>query len=342
MSEASSPLGDEALNPATLAKQLEELASRLGEIAPEGGDAATQKALQIGPDALKSVSDALRGMSPAFEASRPRAVAAQEQRLSTLLSCIAGGARELEEAGNRLAKEVHERANDVEAIAEMPPGKPLVARLQRVAADMEEAARDLGSCLDVAGEQVDRAGRRVTPPQGADEAAAEPALRDPKAGLYTRAALDERLQLAIATGPFRGPWGLLRIDIDELGGIHERYGRAAADALLVEIAEIVKERLEKACDNAFLARGKGEAFIAIVPGTLVEATRVGEAMREAVGASRWALNGAPDGSLVRTTVSVGVTVYTRGDAAASLLGRAEKAAGRARKEGGDRVVGLKP
>jgi diguanylate cyclase (GGDEF)-like protein/putative nucleotidyltransferase with HDIG domain len=165
-----------------------------------------------------------------------------------------------------------------------------------------------------------------------DAPRAEPAPTglDALTGLPGRAALigeaDRVLAARRATGR---PTALLALDVDGMAALDAQLGRAAGDALLQRVGEILS-RHTRASD--VVARAGSDRFLVLLPDLDAgEAVRMAERLRAAAGQSL-----LPGTSF---TLSVGVAVLGGPDATAeALVEGAERARGEAKAAGRDRVV----
>lgn len=156
---------------------------------------------------------------------------------------------------------------------------------------------------------------------------------DPLTGLANRRALDERLAFLLgqARRAYR-PLALLLIDADHFKRVNDRFGHAAGDAVLVELARRIGAK--RTTDLA--ARFGGEEFCLLLPDTdRPGAAVVAEALRAAVVATPI----ETVAGTVRVTVSVGVAVSTPETIDADmLLGAADQALYAAKRGGRDQIA----
>ncbi len=127
---------------------------------------------------------------------------------------------------------------------------------------------------------------------------------------------------------------LVLIDIDNFKHLNDRYGHAIGDAVLCEVARVMKRIVR---ESDVLARYGGEEF-ALIPGQtdLEGAVGLAEKIRVAVAENVVAVEDDGGSSKASVTVSIGVAEYS-GDSRA-LFNAADRALYRAKGAGKDCVV----
>jgi diguanylate cyclase (GGDEF)-like protein/PAS domain S-box-containing protein len=154
------------------------------------------------------------------------------------------------------------------------------------------------------------------------------ALHDDLTGLPNRAALSEYLDYALRRRTPQ-PCAALFIDLDNFKTVNDRFGHAAGDDLLVDVAKQVRANLR---EGDIAARVGGDEFVVVCELDAVEhAFGVGERIRLAI---QQGLDDASPASGV--TASVGVAVARAGDDPDALIRRADAAAYIAKRSGKSR------
>jgi diguanylate cyclase (GGDEF)-like protein/PAS domain S-box-containing protein len=98
------------------------------------------------------------------------------------------------------------------------------------------------------------------------------------------------------------------VDIDHFKCLNDRFGHLAGDLVLQAFSQLAGQEL-RGCDVCF--RYGGEEFVVVLPSTtLDEGLAVMERLREAWAAVEVS---APDGSAIRSTVSIGLSRYALDD-----------------------------
>ncbi|MBL0927118.1 MAG: diguanylate cyclase [Phycisphaerales bacterium] len=168
------------------------------------------------------------------------------------------------------------------------------------------------------------------------------AMIDALTGLGSRRSLERSLERELALAARTGaPVGVLAIDPDGLSRLNDAEGHAFGDAVLRELARVIRSSLrisDVPCRN-------GSGFAVVLPNTdAAGAAVVGERIRAGLEAARW-----PRKPAARVTASFGAVSGVvgaddvRGPGGVAALARgwldsAERAMAAARAGGGNRVV----
>jgi diguanylate cyclase (GGDEF)-like protein len=159
------------------------------------------------------------------------------------------------------------------------------------------------------------------------------ALVDGLTGLANRrrseSALDEEIVRASRLG---GELTLAILDIDHFKEVNDRYGHAAGDSVLKELALVLVNSLRE-IDTA--GRWGGEEFALILPGTdLAGGARLCERIRQTLAGRRIPIE---DGMAISITASFGVANFERTGSRERLLAAADEALYLAKRSGRNRV-----
>ncbi|HEY1363798.1 MAG TPA: GGDEF domain-containing protein [Xanthobacteraceae bacterium] len=130
-----------------------------------------------------------------------------------------------------------------------------------------------------------------------------------------------------------GPVSVLLFDLDHFKSINDRFGHAIGDEALRLFAATASTTM-RASD--VVARFGGEEFVAVLPGSLADATVAAERVRSAFETAAGTVAGRP----LRATVSIGAASAAACADVGSLLAAADSALYRAKLNGRNRVEGV--
>ena len=118
---------------------------------------------------------------------------------------------------------------------------------------------------------------------------------------YNRRYLDEQLSRELARSHrYNRPLSLVIFDVDSFSRVNEDFGHLAGDALLAQLAGLVKRNIRR---EDVIARSSGEEFAFILPETDAKHSRnFAEKIRRLVEASTFTF----EGTQLRCTVSLGI------------------------------------
>jgi len=163
---------------------------------------------------------------------------------------------------------------------------------------------------------------------------AEAQRRDPLTGLYNRGYLDLTLRREFqAAIKARWPLSLVFVDLDRFEQIHETYGRAAGDSVIVTIAKTI---LSVARDTDCVARYGGEEFVIVLPG--LQSPGADTFCARLIARLSDTLHPL-GGAMIAVTASVGLATHTPGkplQRASDLIDAAQRALTVAKNADGER------
>lgn len=163
------------------------------------------------------------------------------------------------------------------------------------------------------------------------------AVTDPLTGLYNRRYAQPRLAaIAERAHACGSAFAVMVIDLDRFKQVNDRWGHAAGDAVLVEVAQRLSLNLRPA---DLVSRIGGEEFLVILPESgASEARHIAERLRHAIEKPPVAL---PGGETLQITVSIGLAVQDSAQAAipaADLVDMADQALLCAKSRGRNQVI----
>jgi two-component system, cell cycle response regulator len=137
---------------------------------------------------------------------------------------------------------------------------------------------------------------------------------DALTGAYNKRYAEDALRRSVADARSRGgAFSMVLFDIDHFKKINDTWGHAAGDAVLKEIAEVVRGQLR---ESDVLCRVGGEEFAILLAGTSVASARgAAEFIRGAVEMTDFMF----EGKRIPVTVSLGVAVLEPSDESSEAL-----------------------
>jgi diguanylate cyclase (GGDEF)-like protein len=164
----------------------------------------------------------------------------------------------------------------------------------------------------------------------------EASLTDPLTGLRNRRFLEQSIaaDLELASRG-HGDLVVLLLDLDHFKSVNDTYGHAAGDAVLTELADILRTTF-RASD--YVVRWGGEEFLIVVRFVdRASAPELAEKLRAVIAAHAFEL---PDGTILQRTCSIGFAVWpTRDETFEQVVDRADAALYAAKRGGRNACVG---
>ncbi len=159
---------------------------------------------------------------------------------------------------------------------------------------------------------------------------------DPLTGVFNRRFFDDYLLNELARASRHGSaLSIAMIDVDHFKQFNDRYGHAAGDRALCQVARSLESAIRQ---SDLIARYGGEEFVVILrESSAAHAMERVEYIRRAIAAESLWLN---DGTVERITVSAGVASWPQdGETPLELLAEADRRLFDAKRTGRNRVVG---
>ncbi len=146
--------------------------------------------------------------------------------------------------------------------------------------------------------------------------------------IYNRHSFYDILQKYFTSASKISHMTLLMLDIDHFKVVNDKYGHLTGDAVLKEIALIIKKNIRK---NDIFARWGGEEFVIIFEDcTLEKSLKVAEHLRQTIAETVFEKVG-------HITCSFGISIYQEGDTVTEMISRADEAMYAAKKGGRNQI-----
>jgi diguanylate cyclase (GGDEF)-like protein len=155
------------------------------------------------------------------------------------------------------------------------------------------------------------------------------ATTDQLTGLYNRLKFDQALAAEMSRSMrYETSLSLVLYDVDNFKAVNDAHGHQIGDKVLIQLSRFVPSLLRNA---DLLARWGGEEFVVLMPGSDGEkAYQAAEKLRKAIAQVKFDEIGT-------VTCSFGVAQYVHGEAAETLISRADEALYRAKLNGRNQV-----
>ncbi|MFZ5542895.1 MAG: diguanylate cyclase [Pseudomonadota bacterium] len=209
------------------------------------------------------------------------------------------------------------------------------ARLMVNRLEMEQALQVADQALMDAARQRIKAGELEAEKRALEarsEALHRDAHEDPLTGLHNRRRIDQDLPALLQQAHAEGhPLHVAVIDVDRFKQVNDQFGHAVGDAVLREVAQILRHRLRT---RDLAARVGGEEFLVVlVDSPPAAALDICERLRAAVEQHDW----SPLATGLAVSISIGIADGGLSGDPAGVLQRADAALYRAKHEGRNRV-----
>ncbi len=157
--------------------------------------------------------------------------------------------------------------------------------------------------------------------------------QDSLTGLQNRRAYDQKIEEVLAdVTRYNVTASLVLCDIDFFKKINDNNGHKVGDLALKKLASLLKERLRI---NDFTFRYGGEEFAVILPHTDLDgAQKVGESLRAFIDESIFSYRNQE----IPLTISVGISLFRKGDTTSTVFERADSALYMAKRSGRNKVL----
>lgn len=161
----------------------------------------------------------------------------------------------------------------------------------------------------------------------------ELAIKDGLTGVFSRRYLLERMKEELERSrKFKLKFSFLMVDVDHFKGYNDRYGHLVGDAILKDIASVIKEGIRQI---DLVGRYGGEEFSVILAETDKEQARfIAERIRQAIENR---IIKVYDENL-KVTISIGISVFPENaDSVLTLIDKSDHALYRAKQTGRNRI-----
>ncbi len=265
-------------------------------------------------------------------------IADREKELRDIIDLLTKAMANLDIENHEFYKRVYDQSEKMEQITRLDDIKKIKSALKLEVDQMREIV-DLKKDQDK--RQVKHLASQVDALQQELQKARTKSMTDGLTGVYNREAFDNTLGEYIDRCLLMNTdFALLILDLDDFKAINDTHGHLIGDRVLMAFAKKCRSSIR---GDDIIARYGGEEFAILLAGAnLRNALAKARQICDAVAATRYATcDGNSEEDYLNVTVSIGVSVYKRGDTAESLISRADKALYKAKRGGKNRAMARK-
>jgi diguanylate cyclase len=265
-------------------------------------------------------------------------IADREKELRDIIDLLTKAMANLDVENHEFYQRVYDQSEKMEQITRLDDIKKIKSALKLEVDQMREIVEYK---KDQNKRQVKHLAGQVDALQQELQKARTKSMTDGLTGVFNREAFDNTLgeyierSLVMKTG-----FALLMLDLDDFKAINDTHGHLIGDRVLMAFAKKCRDSIR---GDDIIARYGGEEFAIILSGAnLRDALAKSRQICGAVAAARYATcDGDSKEDYLSVTVSIGVSVFKRGDTSESLIARADKALYKAKRSGKNRAVARK-
>jgi diguanylate cyclase len=266
-------------------------------------------------------------------------IADREKELRDIIDLLTKAMANLDVENHEFYQRVYDQSEKMEQITRLDDIKKIKSALKLEVDQMREIVEYK---KDQDKRQVKHLAGQVDALQQELQKARTKSMTDGLTGVYNREAFDSTLgecierSLVMNTG-----FALLILDLDDFKTINDTHGHLIGDRVLMAFAKKCKDTVR---GDDIVARYGGEEFAVILSGAnLRNALAKARQICGAVASARYATcdGGNCEEDYFSVTVSIGVSVFKKGDTAENLIARADKALYKAKRSGKNRAVARK-
>jgi diguanylate cyclase len=273
----------------------------------------------------------------AFIEKQKRYIGDREQELRDIIDLLTTAMTSLNTDNKTFYRRVFDQSEKIDQISRLDDIKKIKNALQEEVTQMK-ALVNAKEAADAA--QIDQLASQVTVLKSELQKVKQRSETDSLTGACNRGAFDAIIADMVSRRDVSGKgFSLLMLDLDNFKAINDTYGHMTGDRVLVAFAQKCKGMLR---GDDTIARYGGEEFAVILPGaSLRNSVKKGKQICLAIAGTRYAIDESAQGNYLSVTVSVGASTLRKGDTAAEVIDRADRALYQAKETGKNKVVSEK-
>lgn len=198
--------------------------------------------------------------------------------------------------------------------------------------DTEKIMQKFKDIQSQVSDEITNANKTISSLMSEIETLEKKSILDPLTKVYNRRALDDYFNKYQENKNKKEDMHVLILDIDNFKGVNDKYGHIAGDKVLIFLANLLKKILRES-DKIF--RYGGEEFIVAINRVDMETCRkIVERILQLVRDNKLSYKD----KRIHITLSVGATIFLKGDTTVSVISRADQALYEAKGSGKDKAI----
>lgn len=281
---------------------------------------------------LKSVQ-ACKAMSLLQSKKEQEYLSERDEEFRKIITVLTNQLRELVQFSTAFENSMESHADRLDEITKLEDLRKIRERLTQQVSSMRE---DVAKQREEKSVDVEALKAEIQKLNFDLRQAVDKSLTDPLTGLANREAMDTFLQKLVDQGTLeQASFAVLMLDVDNFKKLNDTYGHKAGDAVLKALA---RQCTKTTRNTDMVARYGGEEFVIILNGVSrsLAYKRARQIVRSVAGIDLL-LTVRGQVKRVRTTISMGVAQYRKGDTSHSLVERADNALYKAKRSGKNRA-----
>ena len=266
-----------------------------------------------------------------------RYLEAREKEFRDIISLLSNAITSLDSENQDYNRKIITQSQQIEKIGFLDDLKQIKHTLTKEITQLrdtvrEKSKRDKNRMKELAG--------KVSGLRDELEQVRSEAEMDGLTGVYNRKTFDRYIEeLVNRNASVPAPFALMLIDVDNFKVINDTHGHTVGDRVLASVAGSCRRQIR---GDDFVARYGGEEFVVILPhASLRNAHKKAKQLCKEFAATRYSLDGSPDGETLSLTVSIGVSAFKKGDIPTTVIDRADKALYTAKHSGKNQALAEK-
>ena len=261
-------------------------------------------------------------------------LAEREKELKDIIDLMAKAMVALDTDNQQYNQKIYRQSEKIEQITRLDDIKKIKQALKQELENIQQTVRDKqnrdSKKLKILSKKVSTLNHEL-------KRAKVDSVTDGLTGIYNRKAFDRHIQKLISkNASAHTAFAILMVDIDNFKDVNDSYGHQTGDRVLLALADKCSRNIR---NEDFIARFGGDEFIVVLANaSLRDASQKAKKLRKAISGTRYSLEDIKAGHTLSITVSIGVSIYRKGDSLKTITDRADQALYVAKRVGKNRVA----